>query len=225
MTAAPTFFNNYEAMAASGIGGFDDYVEVDVLPVELDPDLAATYAQGSIEVPITLTYVDTGVTTRLNMICRGYTDSPSKRLYVDSLSGSGVAEPCTVICALNRAAMAAFQTTRMQETATWSGWDAETVDVSVNTAISIQVASTITLVNGITPDSGLANYQSFTSGLATAQILFHDVLAGLPAITWVDSTNAGIIWEAGSAPQFQSGKTRMLVTIIGGQFAFVRHFA
>lgn len=224
MAAKPTFFNNYEATAANGIGGSDDYVEVDVLPVELDPDLAATYAQGSIEVPITLTYVDTGVTTRLNMICRGYTDSPSKRLYVDRLY-STVTEPCTVICALNRAAMAAFQTTRMHVTGTYSGLDAATVDVTVNTWVTIDVASTITLDNGTNLGLGLADYQTFDVGLATAHLLFHDYLAGQPAITWVDSTDAGIIWEAGSAPQFQSGKTHMLVTIIGGQFGFVRHFA
>lgn len=225
MTAAPTFFNNYEAVAASGIGGFDDYVLVDVLPVELDPDLSATYAQGSIEVPITLTYVDTGVTTRLNMICRGYTDTPSKRLYVDSLYGSGTAESCTVVCTLNRATLASFQSNRMASAPTYSGWDAVSVDVGVNTYCNIAVASTITLENGVVPGDGLADYQQFVVGLGTTRILFEDAMANQPAITWNDTTTPGIIWEAGSAPQFQVGKTHMLVTIVGGTYGSVQHFA
>lgn len=224
MTAAPTFFNNYEAVAASGIGGFDDYVEVDVLPVELDPVLAATYAQGSIEVPITLTYVDTGVTTRLNMICRGYTDTPSKRLYVDPMYGGGTAQPCTVIGSLNRAALSAFQTVRARSVSSYAGWTEDYIDVSANAQGGIGVACTLHLVNGTTPDQGLADYQQFQVGLATTHIFLHDYTATQPVITWVDDTS-NVIWEDGSPPQFQVGKTRMLITLIGGFAGSVKHFA
>lgn len=224
MATKPTFFNNYTATAASGVGGFDDYIEVDTLPVDLDPSLAATYAQGSIEVPITVSYDNAGTTVHLNMVCRGYTDTPTNRLFIDSLSGSSIGSSCAVICTLNRATLAAFQSTRMQQIATYSGVADASVDVGCNATVSVGIAGTITWVNGATPNAGLADYQNFTSGLATARILFNDATNTQPTITWADSSSPGIEWESGSAPQFQVGKNNMLVTIVGGQFASVQHF-
>ena len=205
--------DNYSAVAASGFGGYDNYISVDVLPSPFD------VTRDTVSIPITLLDTATGSPV-VNLICTGWQQSPA-RLFIDVLYISDVTTSCDIICAPNKPLMECYQLAQSMG-GTVDG-DTYSAVHGVTHYLTISSAGTIQIEYGFDGNSApWDNYsQVFNNGHLTRFIL-SDADSDQPTITW--STDYGsLTWENGS-PQFTSGKTRLVVDVVGGAGALYGSF-
>lgn len=204
--------DNYSATAAGGVGGNDDFIDVDTDIGTLSGlgDVARDFAA----VPITIEWDSGGgVMARLNTICTGWQASPPK-LWINPMYNSGTSgAAASVFCAPNAPTLACTQLAQSLGGSLSGGqYDAE---YGVTHYVNVTGAGTVNLAyayqNYAEP---FQNYsQVFNDGHVTRLILT-DANTNQPALTW-QTTYGNLIWENG-APQFTAGKTRMVVEIVGG---------
>jgi len=210
-----TFANNYTATAASGVSGFNDYIDVDLLPSDLDGDLDPTVSRGYINIPITIEWEDTGVTYREETICTGWTDTPSKQLYINTMYGSSTnGNSATIRCAPNRQVMECFQ---LAQSVNASVGAAETYQAENGIAhtLSIDGACTISIEDAFDSNGApFDNYTTVYNGGHVTRLILIDANVNQPALTWTTWWSATINWENGS-PQFTAGKTVLIVELFG----------
>lgn len=218
-----TIVGNYQAAAASGVGGTADYIDIDITPDGLNlGDLGSGPTRDSIAVPITI--LDSAGNVVDWLICTGWQASPP-RLFIDPRYASAIPGPCTVVCSPNLPVMACYQSAQsLSGSINGSTYIAEhglTHEVTVNGAGTISLKSS--MQNTASPFKGYN--QAFNAGHKTRLIVV-DGPGTQPAITW--SHDAGAIrWESG-APQFVAGKPRMVVEVVGNNgilFGWFRLFA
>lgn len=219
-----TFANNYTATAASGVGGFNDYIDVDLLPSDLDGDLNPTVSRGYINIPITIEWEDAGVTYREETICTGWTDTPTKQLYIETMYSSGTSgNSATIRCAPNRQVMECFQLAQ-SVSATVAASETYMAEHGITHVLGIGGACTVSIEDAYDSNGApFDNYTQVSNGGHVTRLFMTDNNADQPAITWA-TWNAGTInWESGS-PQFAIGKTNLVVEIVGSGYALYGSF-
>lgn len=213
--------DGYQAVCAAGVGGFDDYLSVDLLPSEF-PDCPhfgnPNVARDSIKAPITLQWTDAGVVYRLRTVCTGWTDTPDKRLYIDTMYGGGTVGSTEVFSAPNTATQYLLQSAQRIEQTIDSGVSVIAVELGVVNDISVQAAGTINFT-GPAPTSGAVfdtGQEDIYSTYGRTVLKLTDYNADQPALSFgLLPTGLAVVWESG-APAFTSGKTRLLVEIEAG---------
>lgn len=205
------FANNYSATAASGVGGFDDTIAVDVTPNQTDDSFNPAVTRGFINVPITISWEESGQAMTEETICTGWESYPSPLLYINPMYTAGTnGQPAVITCAPNRQVMACLQSAQSCQ-ATVAASETYEADHGVTHWLNITGACTISVEEALNNDYPSVNAEVYNGGHVTRFILT-DADADQPAITW--STYDPIVWESGS-PQFVLGKTRIVAEICG----------
>lgn len=205
------FINNYQAIAASGVGGFDDHIDVDVVPNLGISDPAA----GTYYFPITITDGSGGIT---QTVCTGW-DSVNLQLFIEPLSISDLTGSCTVICSPVNESNMFFQLT--QSVSGGLGGDTYAAEHGIFHVVNVGSAGTIEVAT--LPDTAWSHYEGLAPGGQVTRLLLIDSDADQPVLTWTASYGS-LEWEAG-APQFSVGKTKLLVEIVGGVYGSFKSFA
>lgn len=203
--------DNYQAIAVNGVGGNNDYIDVDVVPSIGDK------ARDTVKCIISLGTVG-------KTLCTGWQSSPP-RLFIDPLSSADIPGPLTIMSTPSTADMAQYQS-RQRVGGNWSG-SIMTAELGMMTKDNIYAAATIELTNSAPGFDGFYGYeQAFLSPGRTVLVLT-DANVNQPALTW-GTTYGSIKWESGP-PQFAVGKPYLLVFIEptgdGLTFGWFKQFA
>lgn len=216
-----TIANHYQA-TAQPVSGTDWEILVDATPNEIDTDLSASQAQGSVFLPLTLIWLDAGQTHVLPVLCTGWESSPTKKLYIQQmLNGDTNGNTATVLCAPDRQTLDTFQSAQsLYSVINGTQYNAEQ---GLFHRLDVFAAGTVHIVAGGAAAQPWANtYGEVEAFGHVTRLVLHDSNGTHPALTWtVDGP--GIVWESGS-PQFVAGKTRMIVEIMQGHAALLGSF-
>jgi hypothetical protein len=211
MTKRITVIDNYDAMAAGGVGGSNNYIDVDVIPANLNGgELGLNVSRGDIAVPITL--LDSDNAPILNTVCTGWQEFPN-RLYIDALNQADIPGPVRIISAMNHDIMSLLQSGQLIYGAISGAVYSITTQHGVAHKLDIEQAGTIlieTALQGAATPFG--HYEQVFNGGHVTRLLLVDTLAAQPALAWGINGTGSLRWEAGS-PQFVAGKTRLMVEI------------
>lgn len=211
-----SYYDGYVATCTDGITYAADEVDVDSVPGG-----TGTVDRDDIAVPM---MIEDGEGAFHPLIVTGWDDDPPT-LYIDNYTYSAIDGPCTIRCAPSNAIQ---ECTQPSESLTG------TINSSTYTAqcgcthyVNIQAAGTISL-QSMRTTAGRPfgeNTDTENHGHRTTLILT-DTTPSQPTITWSHNASA-IAWEDG-APQFTSGKTRLVVEVVGDDnnlFGWFRLFA
>lgn len=209
------FINNYQATAASGVDGFADYIEVDVVP-----DLGiGDQAAGSYFFPITCIDESGSV---INTVATGWQSSPP-RLFINTMYNNGLAGSCTILCAPNREVMQCLQSAQHVNDTVASG--TYSAEHGITHWLNIAGACTLEVVFVMPDGDPWGNYTDIRYGAHITRFILTDTDADQPAITWAASYG-DIFWADADDPQFSAGRTQLVVELVGtGGLLFGRYWA
>lgn len=209
------YINNYQAIAASGVGGNDTYIDVDVVP-----DLGiGDQSAGSYFFPITC--ID-GAGAVIDTVATGWQSSPP-RLFINQMYSSGLSGECTILCAMNKEIMQCVQSAQHVADTVASGTYA--AEHGITHWLDIAGACTLQVEYAMPLADPWNNYTDITNGAHVTRFILTDSDADQPAITWAASYG-GIAWADADDPQFSVGRTRLVVELVGtGGQLFGRYWA
>lgn len=203
--------DNYQAVAANGIGGFDDFIDVDAVPPTGDK------ARDTVKCIISLGTVG-------KTLCTGWQSTPP-RLFIDPLSSANIPGPITIMSTPSVADMAQYQS-RQRAGGSWAG-SVLTAELGIMTKANVYGAVTVELAATSPGFDGFYGYEQAFLAPGRTVLVLTDANTNQPTLTW--GTIYDIIkWEAG-APQFAVGKPYLLVAIEatgdGLTFGWFKQFA
>lgn len=196
-----TIIDGYQATCSAGIGAYADEVDVDAVP-------PGTVSRDGIAVPM---MVEDSAGALRALIVTGWTDTPPT-LYIDNYSYGGISGPCTLRCSPSQAVQECTQPSESQ-TGTINA-TTYTAECGCTHYVGVQAAGTISL-QSTRSNSGrpFGGYTDTENHGHRTTIILTDTVPSQPTITWTHDASA-LAWENG-APQFTSGKTRLVVEVVG----------
>lgn len=210
-----SIFDGYQAVAPSGWG-----TPSNELPVDLVPDESGAMTEGTMHVPMV---AEDGLGLVFPFICTGWEISPPTLYITDAFSSSGLSGELNIRCAPSSAVHYCTQPTEsFSETLNLTNdfYDARYGGTHYLTIADPCTITVFSYRRAGAGDSSVEKPFSFGSPYdpvraegARTTLILHDNAGDQPTITW--ATDADYVsWENG-APQFTSGKTRMVVETVG----------
>jgi hypothetical protein len=198
-----SYFNGYQATAASGVDPYTDEISVDVLPDTND------WARDSFAMPLSI--------GDYHVIVTGWQQSPPK-LWIDPC-GVSVSGPVDVLCAPSADAMVGLQSLQVVSHVISSPGDVVYLETGVLNYVEVNAAGTLGWrygqsgsVPGVVGMAQTTPTTKFHRGVT--RVVLYDVDGDQPTLTWSGApVGASIHWASGAAA-FAAGKSFIQAEIL-----------